>query len=81
MTATAITLFGILAGSGTIIIVALVGFIGKGIEKRIDILFEELKKYQTKEVCRLISGKNERDINGIGKKIEKHEAEHNGKSA
>jgi len=78
MTQTAIALFGILAGSGTIIIVALVGFIGKGIEKRIDILFDELKKYQTEKMCQVLHKKSERDINGIGKKLEKHEEEKHG---
>lgn len=79
MTDQAITILGIVVGSGTIIIVALVGYIGKGLNARIETVFEEFKKYRTTEVCRLKhemeSERNERirsDINGVGKKIENH---------
>jgi NAD dependent epimerase/dehydratase family enzyme len=52
-----ITILGIFAGSSTIIIVGLVGFIGKDLKSQIknlaDVIFKELSKKQSKEICDL----------------------------
>lgn len=73
-----VTIFGIFAGSGTIIIVGLVGFIGKDLKNQIknlgDTVFKELKEYQRKEVCDILTAqakeKNEnlkKDIDNVAK--------------
>ncbi len=69
-----ITILGIVAGSGTIIIVGLVGFIGKDLKTQIknlgDTVFKELKEYQRKEVCDLKMEQAEKDHKRVKKDID-----------
>jgi len=69
-----------------LILIALVGVIGKGFNKRFDkvdqkfeVVFSEFKDYQTKEICEIhrtgIENKvkeNACDINKVGKKLSTH---------
>ncbi len=69
-----------------LILIALVGFIGRGYNKRIDrvdkkfeVVFAEFKAYQTKEICEIHRNgigekidENAHDINNVGKKLSKH---------
>lgn len=68
------TILGIFAGSTTLIIVGLVGFIGKDLKSQIknmgDIIFKELAKKQSKEICDLKMAQAEKDKEGLKKDID-----------
>jgi len=62
------------------VLIGLVGFIGHGFSKRIEIVFAEFKKFQTKEICQIYRDgqtkelkKTNNDLNGLGRKVEKIE--------
>jgi len=71
---TFVTVLGIFAGSATIIIISLVGFIGKDLKNQIknlgDVLFKELNEKQSKEVCDLKMAQAEKDNKGLKKDID-----------
>jgi hypothetical protein len=59
------------------VLIALVGFIGHGFSKRIEIVFAEFKKYQTKEICQIYREgqrterkKTQTDLNKLGQKVD-----------
>lgn len=81
MTGQSVTLLGIVLGSGTIVIIALVGFIGRGINQRIEelsrsmmerqgIIFKEMEKKQTREICDLKTAQADKDKKGLKKDID-----------
>ena len=69
-----IAIFGIVTVSGTGIIIALVGFIGKDLKSQFknlgDIVFKELNRKQSKEICDIKMAQVEKDKEGLKKDID-----------
>jgi len=70
----AITVLGIFAGSATIIIVALVGFIGRDLKVQIKnletVIFKEMEKRQLTKICEIEMAHAEKDRKDIKRDID-----------
>ena len=79
-TPTNVTIFLFIISFLLTIVIGLVAFIGSGINKRFEAVFETFKEYRTEKVCKILrqvdeerNHKRDEDVNNLGKKVGKIE--------